>query len=346
MIANILYIGKDDPATTSGQRAGALRRLGYRVIILNLDPVFKRSIYSKISYITGYRFSQKVLLSAVQNFLGMLSETIDLVWIDDAQYIGPNIVLWLKKFLSAPVLLYEIDDPTGKRDYTSFYSLRRSIPFYDLCVFVRKETSLEALALKAKKVLTVSRSYDERVHLVQSHMGVATHDQKQISFIGTNFKQEARDEFLYRLYKCGLPIRIYGNKWTSSRRWKDLKAIVEINHVSGNYYSQIIQSSVACLGFLSHNNRDIVTTRSFEIPASNGLFCGERTSEHELLYENMKEAVLWSDIDECKQSLDYLLVHPDIRNDICQAGHVHIKNMGLGNEDICRYIISFCVTMI
>ena len=336
---NILYLGPTSRATTSGHRAHALQRLGHTVAGVNITSSFNfNRLESKIHYITGYRFIQGCVFDALNTSLEELSFACDLIWIDGGQYFGAQVLAWLKKAFRAPIVLYNVDDPTGPRDACSFHTLKRSFCHYSLCVFVRQESSLEALALGAKRVVTVSRSFDEVEHLEASLDTCVNDEVHSLSFLGTNIPGEKRDVFLVNLLRDGVPLRIFGDLYERSRFWDEIKPFHQKHAINSDYVS-LIQESFACLGLLSHQNRDLITTRSLEIPACSGIFCAECSSEHQLLYENQVEAVFWSHPREIPR-LFRRLENPELRSSIKAASRARILELGFGNEDICRYILS------
>ncbi len=336
---NILYLGPTSQFTTSGHRAIALQRLGHNVVGTNIATGFDfNKLLSKFHYITGYRFVQKYIFDELRDSLLDLSLPLDLIWIDGGQYFGPRILSWLRDSFQVPICLYNVDDPTGARDACSFYTLKRSLPFYSLCIFVRQESSLEALALGAKKVVTVSRSFDEVAHLETGLNCCANVELHPLTFLGTNIPGEKRDYFLVDLLRLGVALRIVGNMYERGSFWDEIKPY-HLNHATSSDYVSLIQSSIACLGMLSHQNRDLITTRSLEIPACSGILCAECSSEHQLLYENQVEALFWVNFSEIQQ-LICQLENPEFRSSMITASRARILEVGLGNEDICRYIIS------
>jgi hypothetical protein len=199
---------------------------------------------------------------------------------------------------------------------------------------------LEALALCAKKVLTVSRSYDEVAHLAQALTCEIDQPSHNVVFIGTNIPGENRDQFLLGLFLAGCPIKIIGDRWLKSRFWSQLKLLYVAKEATGLDYVSVVKASTVCLGFLSHQNRDLITTRSLEITACSGLFCAEMTSEHQLYYEDQMEALFWIDSEECVQVISRLLADSGLRADVRDAGAKHVVQMGVGNEDMCRHVLS------
>lgn len=319
----------------------ALRRLGHVVRVINpaalLGP--RGQWQNKFDHCTGYRLLQRPLLRAFARQLEYPADYFDLIWINSGEMIGPQVIRFLKCSFPCPVILYQNDDPTGARDGPRFMSLRSALSSYDLCVFLRTETELEALALGVQRSMRVFMSYDEDHHL----FGQRSDNQganSDVVFIGTFISGEERDSFILELLQAGIPVALYGNRWQRSPHWPSLKHAYKGSALYGSDYSQQLGSAAVCLGFLSHQNRDLMTRRSVEIPACYGLFCAERTSEHQLLYEEGLEVVLWTTIDECIAKCRVLLHNSDLNQKVRTAGHQHLLQLGVANEDVCRQILA------
>jgi len=339
---NILYLGDENPNTTSFHRCVALRRLGCNVDVVNpykfLQP-FPRYI-NRLSYRTGYRLLAKYFLRLIAaSLLRNFPHSYDLIWINGGELLGPTVLRWLKQKFQCPVILYQNDDPTGSRDRARFGSLRDAVSLYDLCVCVRSETALELLALGAPRTLRVLMSFDEVQHSGHDDFSNSK-PSSSIAFVGTLIPGEGRDQFLLDLIKAGIPLEIRGNNWQGGVVDPLLKAAFSGSGVTGKAYSQALRSASACLGFLSHGNRDLHTTRSVEIPACAGLLCAERTSEHQLLYEEGVEAFFWYNVAECAEQCKILLDNHSLNHKIRSGAYRRVREIGVGNEDICRQILA------
>jgi hypothetical protein len=339
----ILYLGSNSPASTSRHRADALRRLGCEVIVVDPEGLIAPRCrwQSFIDYRTGYQFAQRRLLSELKVMICAFKNSPNLIWINGGELLGPSIAKWLRLSFQCKIILYQNDDPTGFRDGNRFLTLKSALPYYDLCFFVRAETALEAMALGARRVLRVLMSHDEALHTAR-HLTFEPNEKLQslVSFIGTLIPGEPRDRFLAALMHAGLPMRLIGNRWQRSSLWPVLQTIYQGPGRTGAAYSEALGDAAVTLGFLSHQNRDLVTQRSFETPACGGLFCAERTSEHQLLYEDGWEAVFWDSVEECILQCNKLLGDPELRQKICTTGAQHVREIGVGNEDICRQILA------
>lgn len=343
MVYNILYIGCDSKGSTSLYRAEALKRLGHKVIICNPNNAAPKMLNhffgGRLHYRTSYRFVQKHICHWLNSILSKERE-MNLVWVDSGELIGVDAIKIIRK-RGLPVVLYNHDDPTGRRDGSRFRTLQKAIPFYDLCVAVRGINVPEFYELGAKKVLLVSRSYDEVVHkpfLFDSEIDDMF--KSEVSFIGTWMRGEDRDVFLVNLIKHGIPISIWGNRWEKSKYFSIIKPFYKGPALDGRDYVAAIQGAKICLGMLSKGNRDLCTTRTFEIPYAGGLFCAERTEEHLDLYKDFEEAVFWDNADECVLLCKKLLEDNDLRENIRLSGMRRVRNLSVGNEDICKKILN------
>ncbi len=338
---NILYIGDSAKSSTSRHRADALRRIGCDVVLVDPSQVIapRRRCQSYLDYRTGFRFLQVRLLRGLQADAKIASFKPDLIWVNGGELIGPRVLEWLLCKFKCQAILYNNDDPTGRRDWSRFSTLRSSLSLYSLCVFCRPETALEALALGAQRTIRVFMSYDNINH-IPSSLPREFLAWRAISFVGTFIPGEKRDRFLLQLMNAGLPLSLSGNGWRKSPVWNLIRIIYQGPGISGQAYAHSLSSSVASLGFLSHQNRDLLTSRTFEIPACRGLLCAERTSEHQLLFEHGCEALFWNSAPECIRLCNILL--DDIHENECirAAGHRLVHHLGTSTEDVCCTILS------
>ena len=343
---SILYFGDSSLGSTSAHRAHALRRLGHKVEIL--DPYIMlgsslQSLQGVFHYRTGYVLLQKRVAKWVGKVLDEQPAPA-LVWIDSGELFGPQSVRVIKS-KNLPTVLYNIDDPTGKRDGRKFDALIRSLPLYDLVVVVRKETEKECADLGAKAVMRVSRSYDEVAHHpFENNDDIPEKFKSEVVFIGTWMRYEKRDEFLLDLIQQGVPVSIWGDRWQKSPHLLKLKPHLKGGSLSGREYVAAVQGAKVCLGLLSQGNRDLHTTRSLEVPYAGGLLCAKRTIEHEAMYKDGVEAVFWSDAAECARQCKRLLADDNLREGIRQAGMSRVRALGVGNEDVCKSILNVLIS--
>ncbi len=266
----------------------------------------------------------------------------DVIWVDQGQYLGKNLIQKLRR-IGAAIVNYTIDDPFGGRDRKRFYQYTKALPYYDLLAVVREENVAEAKAHGLSNVIRVWRSADEIAHrpreITPDHIKQWGSD---VCFIGTWMPE--RGPFMAELVKADIPLSIFGDQWHKAPEWPLLAP-----HWRGagqsdpDIYARIIQTSKVCLGLLSRGNRDRHTTRSLEIPALGGLFCAQRTDEHMTLYEEGEEAVFWSDSAECIKKCRMLLTDEALAQRIRDQGHRRCLANKLFNEQVMDDILHHTV---
>ncbi|WP_353195935.1 glycosyltransferase [Parapedobacter defluvii] len=334
---DILYIGNDSFHSTSYHRAMALKRLGHRVTLINPETLLRSGLVRKLHFRTGYKFLQRQVTNFLKKRINVGNP--DLIWVNGGELLGRKSLQVLKA-LRTPIVLYNNDDPTGTRDGRRFDSLRKALPYYDLCVVRLEKEEDELLKYGVRQVLRVYMSYDEEVHKPFDHPSeIPAQFISDVAFIGTWMRHEKRDEFLLKLIRAGIPVSIWGARWPKSPHWDALKAHYRGGALSGRDYVAAIQGAKICIGMLSHGNRDLHTRRSVETTYAGGLLCAQRTAVHLGMYEENQEAVFWDDVDECIGICRRLLADDKQREHIRKEGYDKVRTLKVGNEDICTAIL-------
>lgn len=337
---SILYIGTSSKESTSRHRADALKRLGHDVLIFDPHLECSRHLRSRylfyFHYRTGFRLLQPVITKVFFNWRNRNPRSFDIVYVDSGEWIGQRLAQDLHSI--APLILYVLDDPTGGNDRRRFDTLKKALPYYDLCTVVRDQNVEEFNGLGARRVIRVWRSYDEVAHLpVKLSNDERRQYQSEVCFVGTWFPE--RGPLMGRLLDSGVPLSIWGDRWQKAHEWNKLKSAWRGPAVYNDDYAKAVCASKVVLGLLCKGNRDLHTQRSLEIPRIGGLLCAERTAEHEELFENWKEAVFWNNADECAQICFKILSDTSTANRIRAAGQKRVMTLQKGNEDICREIL-------
>jgi spore maturation protein CgeB len=333
---SILYIGAK--SGTSLHRALSLKRLGYTVF--HVDPnalVPSNRFADSWARHTGWLFMEEFVRQQVLASIPRLE--FDCVCIDRGDLVGPSLVRDLKKRFGK-VINYNKYDPFSTRDGRRWRLYLRALSLYDLIVVVRDCNVEEAWARGAQRVLRVSRAADEVAH---SPRQIPQRDFKkwttEVSFVGTWMRE--RGSFMLRLVREGIPLSIYGDRWHKAPEWSELRSYWR---GSGLYddaaYASAIQCAKVNLGLLSQGNRDLSTTRSFEIPHLRGVLCTERTSEHSKLYAEDNEALFWKTPEECAAKCIKVLKDEAWRKHIGLKGRERCLQNKTTNESVMSAILS------
>lgn len=316
MSRSILYLGPLNG--TSKHRHDALLRLGYEV-----HAVEPRGLLPASPWIDRFEWhvSPALLGLALEArlFPHIAGRHYDVALVDSGSLLTRNAIRRLHRQCER-VINFNHDDPFGTRDRTRFSAFRDAIPEYDLLTVVREPNVQEAYALGARKVLRRFMVSDEVAHAPRP-VPLDQHEKwrSDVAFIGSWMPE--RGEFLLDLIRRGVPLSIFGPGWSKAPEWAQLRPHHRADYLDGDEYAYAVLSAKVSLGLLSKGNRDGHTTRSMEIPALGGLFCGERTEEHAALYLDGVEAVLWRDAAECASACLALLADESRRADIAARGH-------------------------
>jgi spore maturation protein CgeB len=331
---SVLYIGNGHG--TSWHRALALERIGCKIFVIDTATLLPQGRFVDVlTWHTGGLFLESFVR---RNILAKIpQQSFDLVYVDCGELIGPLTVLELKKRFGT-VVNYNIDDPFGARDGRRFRLYLRSVPFYDLIVVVRDCNVSEALDRGASTVLRVHRAADEVAHAPR-HMSEHDHQRwaTEVAFIGTWMPE--RGGFMARLVELGVPLSIYGDRWQKAPEWPILRSVWRGGAVFEDDYAKAIQGAKVNLGLLSKGNRDLTTTRSFEIPYMRGVLCAERTTEHTRLYKEDEEAVFWSSPEECAAKCMQLLKDEQRRKRLAIKGRRRCLKNKTTNEAVLAQIL-------
>jgi len=331
----ILFIGRN--SGTSRHRALAFRRLGHDVFIIDPFSFFPDNhLVGLWTWHTGSLFLQEFVRRSL--LATIPAKKFDLVYIDGGELIGPYLVLELKKRFST-VINYNIDDPFSRRDGKRWRLYLQCVPLYDLVVVVRDCNVSEALRRGARDVMRVHMSADEIAH---SPRFIREEDHRKwasdVLFVGTWMPE--RGPFMARLIELGVPLSIYGCRWDKAREWPVLRSSWRGPGLyDGDEYAKALQCAKINLGLLSKGNRDLSTTRSFEIPCLEAVLCAERTSEHSDLYAEDEEAVFWSDPEECAWKCRQLLNDEDLQKHIGINSRRRCLQNGTMNESVLAQIL-------
>jgi spore maturation protein CgeB len=330
----ILQIGAKFGTTI--HRYEALKRLGYEVFFIDLNNFLPNNRWmNKWIYETGawgleIWFEQHILNSIKDN-------KFDLAIVDGGYLISPKLVKLLKNRIKN-VANYNADDPFPLSGWRKWRLYRKSIPYYDLLVVCRQQNVNEVKSLGAKKVILVHRTADEIAHkpILLTSSDYETWG-SEVVFVGTWMPE--RGPFMARVIDRGVPLSIWGDRWRKAKEWNKIKHTWRGPGIFNENYSRVIQTSKICLGLVSKTNRDLHTRRSIEIPALGSLLCCERTTEHELMYEDGKEAVMWNDADNCADLCLELLKSDNKRIEIAKNGNKRCIKNNYFNEPVLASII-------
>jgi spore maturation protein CgeB len=337
----ILFLGPKENATT-WQRIEALKENGHELEvvydrIIGVKPNFFRRLirfaFRKMGKPLEQNNENKALVDKAKTFKP------DLVFISKGLTIKSSTIISIKKLNpNCAVICYSLDDIMNPGNQSKTYL--KAIPYYDIHFTSKTYNIEELLDLGAKKVRFTNNSYSPLIH---KPLELTTHDIEQygcsVSFIG-GYEADRAGDLLY-LAENGVKIRIWGNNW-HKYKVKHPNLIIEYKAAYGDIYTKVVNSSEIILGFLRKINRDTITTRSLEIPASGGFMLAERTQDHLDLFKEGVEAEYFDTREELKDKIIYYLNEPEKLKAIALAGYNKCMKLNLSYNDTMKKLIKDC----
>lgn len=340
-LKKILYVGENFIGSTSSQRFNALKRLGYDLDEINFSKTFHKNSFRGIILRILNRFSYSIDFAYTndQIYKKVSSEKYYILWIDKGLTIKPELINDIKKSNRIKFVVgYYIDDMFQKHNQSIQW--KQGLPMYDLIVTTKSYNVNELLSMGAKRVEFVNNCYDIEIHRPKK---ISQLDKKKIGgkvgFIGAWEKE--RSNSISFLAKAGMQVRWWGGGWSNKSYSPNIPNLVyEKKALWGDDYAKAINSFDINLCFLRKINRDLQTTRSIEIPACGGFMLAERTEEHQILFQEAKEAEFFSNDEELLDKTRFYLANPNARLKIALAGRERCEKSGYNYESTLSKIIS------
>jgi len=315
----ILFLGENWYGSCARACCYALRRLGCSVFDIDLQtfvPRFRKKL-------------NRVLVRIVRP--SIVAEYNDAVLETAASY-RPDFLLAFK----APLILPEtLEQLRGMRINLYNYfpdrimsalgtPLEKSLPLYD-CVFDTKTTwDIPKGALRLRQKVFLPHGYDSEIYRPTA---LSARDREDLgcdilyAATWSPRKERILHELLNAMPKANL--RIYGNQW-----FEFCGSYLVRPHIAGPaIYADRLAAAVCAakvnLGIMGITEAmtDLTSTRTYEIPACGGFMLHERNDEVLELFEEGKEIVCFSSIEELVEKIIYYLAHAQERQAIATGSH-------------------------
>lgn len=233
--------------------------------------------------------------------------------------VYPKTIQFLKKSHPEIRYIFWTGDNMDKRFNSTLYFHKNKKEF-DLNIISNKKYYDNLMLSKqlTSPVIYLEKGFDPRIHYPR----VKKNYKKDVVFIGTYEKE--RFDYINYLAENGIEVHIYGNNWNVKTHSKFLH--IHGNEIIGDDFTKMIHQTRICLNFLRQINQDVITSRTFEIPASGGFMLSERTEFQKKYFKEDKDAVYFSSKKELLEKVVYFLNHDDEREKIRENGiNVSVK---------------------
>ncbi|WIW47823.1 glycosyltransferase [Bradyrhizobium sp. 62B] len=320
------------------QRANAFRRLGHDVFQIDPEEHLRFPGLTKAwIYHLGGLGLDSLVASQTERQIG--TATFDIAWIDPGDLVGPRTATILRNRCTKLVSL-NLDNPFVSRDKYRWRNYLQALRLFDLFATPRESSAKAAISFGAKRAIRITQAADELMSRNPEQLSdkdVARY-RSPVSFIGTWMPE--RGPFLASLIELGVPLKIFGPRWTKAPEYARLRDHVTAVNLSGQEYIKAIRCADIALCLLSKGNQDLHTTRSLEIPAVGSLLCAERTQDHLDMYEDGGEAIFFSNVHECAERCLDLLRTPDLIAKMAARGQARNTRNNHFNEKLLSRILS------
>ncbi len=246
----------------------------------------------------------------------------DIMFVYKGAFVLSETLLFAKKNHCKLVLFYPDVSVTAHGP-----NIPKAIPIYDL-IFTTKTFGIKDLEslYSVKKTYFIPHGFDPEIHrALDLNNNMFSAFGCDVSFIGT---WSPKKEKLLSSLKKNLPeinLKIWGSLWHKATS-PNLKPAIQGKSVVGDLYAYAIQFSKINLGILSEkvtgaSSGDLITSRTFHIPASSGFMLHERNEESILYYLEDIESGFFDGQDELVAKVKYYLSNDAVREKIGVAGH-------------------------
>jgi spore maturation protein CgeB len=313
----LVHLGPEDDGTTRQ------RRLAFEDLDCVVYPVFYSLLGQQYSFLRRAYHRVRKKLGFPQELCEenkvvakvVAEKKADIVFVEKGLTLKGETIKALKCCFPQLVFIwYSMDDVLNPGNQSRY--LIRALPHYDLLLTTKSYNVRELRDLGAERVAMTANCFSTHVHYPRSlDAADLTKYGANVSFVG-GFERE-RASMLTRLAILGVKVRIWGNNWEKFAR-PNKNLIIEYRSAASDEYSKIVSSSKIMLGFLRKANRDVITTRSVEIPACGGFLLAERTFEQQSIFREGIEAEYFSDMEELVRKIEYYLGNEGRRSAIAQ----------------------------
>ncbi|MDN4612581.1 CgeB family protein [Arthrobacter burdickii] len=309
----ILYVGPIWLGSNALSMANGMLEAGHDLTVIDTSPINRLKKYSKnwaIQKVTRHR-----PISLVRQIDAMIEKEARSSKYD-VLFCYKTIYLSQENLLALPIetkIHYSADDVSNPANISANY-LRSESQWHR--IVTTKRHNVREISARGGTPFLVMSAYDPAWHYRQVAPLGETY---KFGFVGN--RRPDRVDLVRRLSaRFGPNMVVSGEGWTSDPKLNRSGAVVKAA-AYGPQYSRMIASIGVNLVLLNSENRDTHTCRSFEVPASGGLFLGPRTSEHQELLDDGREALLYSSEDEFEYHIERL-----------QRGGVDISKMALAGH--------------
>lgn len=315
----VLYIGELWEGGTCLERAKVLSERGWQVIQFDTTPYLRGSsrILASVQHRLLWgpdvtRFNRDVLQAA------RAAGPLDVIWVDKGRWLREAELEELKRLSGAVAVHYTPDPAFTVHDSRHFEAC---LALYDLCI-TTKRYELESYRRRgAREVLFNWQGIDDRFERLAA---CAQLDARPFDAVFVGHVEPYYVATLERVRAVTGNLRVHGPRWERLARRRGSWRGIAAGAVWADALPEALARGRIGIGLLSKLYPDAFTTRSFEVPAAGAMLLAERTADHLELFDEDREAVFFSSMDELCDKLRFYLGAEGSRRRIAEAGRARV----------------------
>ncbi|MBW4476374.1 MAG: glycosyltransferase [Tolypothrix brevis GSE-NOS-MK-07-07A] len=275
------------------------------------SSLYSASLWDKVAWRLAWQPLAKL---ANQKLLDIANQfQPDLTLVISPRLINPDSILALQQY--GLVFVFFTDNPVDAHHTHTNSWVQRGFPLWDAAFIWSQELVERLIANGVKKAFFHPFCSDFEYHFPKRQ----TNPVYDVAFIGNWDASRKREQYLKAIadYRLGL----WGsNYWNTHNQEPALKNLCQ-GMCSYTEIPEILGSAKMGLNILRPQNEEGHNIRTFEIPATGTLMLSERSQVLVNLFREDKEAVYFSNPDELRQKVEYLLQNPALIESIAEAGY-------------------------
>lgn len=315
----VLYVGELWQGGTCLERAKVLAERGWQVIRFDTTPYLRG--HSRILASAQHRllwgpdvtrFNRDVLQAA------RAAGALDVIWVDKGRWLHGATLEELKHASGAVAVHYTPDPAFTVHDSRHFDAC---LPLYDLSITTKRYELEDYRRKGAREVLFTWQGIDDRFERLAA---CAQLDARPFDTVFVGHVEPYYVATLERVREITRNMRVHGPGWERLARRRGWLRGIAAGPVWGDALPEALARGRIGVGLLSKLYPDAFTTRSFEVPAAGAMLLAERTTDHRELFEEDREAVFFSSMDELCDKLRFYLRAEASRRRIAEAGRARV----------------------
>lgn len=325
---SILYVSSLPVTSTAFYRLEAFRRLSQQVHPFDLQPYTPTG---RIAFWLQFRYPVGPLIARVNRDLRKRVAELrpDVVWFEKPLLFTRETLDSIHK-TGAQIIFYVQDGPFGPRKDGCWQQFMKIYDMADLHCLVRKADVARYRDWELPFIETMF-SFDPMMQFPPPPGFGEAQRSRDVSYIG--HPHEQRPQILLKLARdYRLPVFVNGNRWHRALNADDLQWFKLGGFLANEQYRAAIWQSKINLSFVTENNEDDIAHKAVETAACAGFLLALRTPGHQAIFEEDREAVFFSSVEECADKARFYLSHPSLREAIAARGRDRAVRGGYDND--------------